>query len=458
MSNINKFKLAIFVRDQKYYEQIEKYLQKTISELDNVSLTFIAETKIKTKHNFINLSEYTENIQIEIEENNFYDTLDSEIWKNRKVYKADPRHVNNTKNLSWEDQYKLVLSCRKIFSEQNFDLILMGGAAYLFWIVPQLVALEKDILSYKLFFFDYINPYFEGIRVWFCTDPFWDIDINSKFDFKWEKSKSLKHIKDLKKSIIEDDFNLDAIALTLREDFTPKKLKNIIKNVLKSILSKDNLGPKRLKASIEAKKNEKLYLDFDNLPEKFLLFPLNQPVDEQLLLRAPGFEDNYKNLLFVMNNLDEKITLIVKEHPVNPGMVESRKIMELMSEYKNIYFISPSIPLRKILRKSLGLVTINSTSGLESLLINKNVLALGMGYYKKLESVHTIDNNPPKDVFKSMCQEKTTVNPNEIDLLLQKILNQTYPEPNLFPDKKLESDKIMSDALYFKVKQLSELG
>ena len=47
MSNINKFKLAIFVRDQKYYEQIEKYLQKTISELDNVSLTFIAETKIK---------------------------------------------------------------------------------------------------------------------------------------------------------------------------------------------------------------------------------------------------------------------------------------------------------------------------------------------------------------------------------------------------------------------------
>ena len=98
----------------------------------------------------------------------------------------------------------------------------MGGAAYLFWIVPQLVALEKDILSYKLFFFDYINPYFEGIRVWFCTDPFWDIDINSKFDFKWEKSKSLKHIKDLKKSIIEDDFNLDAIALTLREDFTPK--------------------------------------------------------------------------------------------------------------------------------------------------------------------------------------------------------------------------------------------
>ena len=111
----------------------------------------------------------------------------------------------------------------------------------------------------------------------------------------------------------------------------------------------------------------------------------------------------------------------------------------------------------KILRKSLGLVTINSTSGLESLLINKNVLALGMGYYKKLESVHTIDNNQPKDVFKSMCQEKTTVNPNEIDLLLQKILNQTYPEPNLFPDKKIESDKIMSDALYFKVKQLSEL-
>tara|TARA_B100001996_G_C18671033_1_gene596743 strand:+ start:1348 stop:2721 length:1374 start_codon:yes stop_codon:yes gene_type:complete len=448
------YNIAVFVRDQEYLDQIEQYLEKSYKNIENITITYISEHKLKSKHNLINLNSYYDEVNIPQSEKEFYDSLDNKYWKNKKIYKADPRYVTNIKNITWIDQCKLIYSCRKIYEEKSFDLILMGGAAYLFWIVPQLVALEKNILSYKLFFFDYINPYFDGIRLWFCTDPFWDIDINSSYDFKWEKSKARNHIKDLKKSIIEDDFNLDAIALTLREDFTPKKLNNIIKNILKSLLSKDNLGPKRLKASIEARKNQKLYIDFDNLPEKFLLFPLNQPVDEQLLLRAPGFEDNYKNLLYVLENLSKDITLIVKEHPVNPGMIEAKLIKKLMSDYNNVYFISPSIPLRKILRKSQGLITINSTSGLESLLINKNVLALGMGYYKKLNSVYTVDNHPVKDVLESMSEEKSIVDPVEIDFLLEKILNQTFPEPGKYPDKKLEIDKTMSEAFYYKIKQL----
>ena len=64
---------------------------------------------------------------------------------------------------------------------------------------------------------------------------------------------------------------------------------------------------------------------------------------------------------------------------------------------KDIFFISPTVPLRDILSKSLGLITINSTAGLESLLINKNILALGMGYYKDLESVYKVDGVSIKD-------------------------------------------------------------
>ncbi len=448
------YNIAVFVRDQEYLDQIEQYLEKSYKNIENITITFISEHKLKSKHNLINLNSYYDEVNIDQSEKEFYDSLDTKYWKNKKVYKADPRYVRNIKNITWKDQYKLFYSCKKIYEEKSFDLILMGGAAYLFWIVPQLVALEKNLLSYKLFFFNYINPYYNGIRLWFCTNPFWDIDINSNYDFKWEKSKTKNHIKDFRKSIIEDDFNLDVVALSLREDFTPTKLKNIIKNILKSLLSKDNLGLKRLKSSIEARKNQKLYIDLDDLPEKFLLFPLNQTTDEQLLLRASEFADNYKNLVYVLENLSKDINLIVKEHPINPGMIEAKLIKKLMSDYKNVYFISPSIPLRKILRKSQGLITINSTSGLESLLINKNVLALGMGYYRNLNSVYTVDKHPVKDVLKSMAEEKSIIDPVEIDSLLEKILNQTFPEPGKYPNKKLELDKTMSEGFYYKIKHL----
>ena len=144
-----------------------------------------------------------------------------------------------------------------------------------------------NILSYKILFNDYINPFFKGVRVWFCTDPFWDIKVNSKFDFNWDKEKITRHNKLLKQSLIEDDFNLDSKAVALKEEFTPSKPKNLLKNVLKLFLRSDYLSYVRLKAYYDSLKNKKIYTDFELLPDKFLLFPLNMPYDEQLLLRAP---------------------------------------------------------------------------------------------------------------------------------------------------------------------------
>ena len=455
MSSKKIFNIAIFVRDQKYYEQIEKYLQKTIAELNNISITFIAESEISTNYKFINLKEYTKKIQIDINENDFYKSLDSQIWKNKKVYKADPRYVGKTKELSWIDQYKLISSCRQIFKEEKFDLVFMGAASYLFWIVPHLVALEMNVLAYKLLFFDYINPFFKGIRVWFCTDPFWNIRTNSKYDFNWDDNKINTHVSSLRKSLIEDDFNLDATAVALKESFTPTKIRNIVKNLLKLFFRGDYLSKLRLIATRESIKNKKIYTDFNKLPNNFLLFPLNMPYDEQLLLRAPGFEDNYENIKYILDNLPKNSNLVIKEHPVNPGMLENKLIKNLLKNYPNIFFISPTVPLRDILSKSLGLITINSTAGLESLLINKNILVLGMGYYKDLESVYKVDGVSIKKVLEQMISGKNIIINEEIELLLERILNQTFPEPNNFPDKKSEASRVMNEALHFKIKQIT---
>ena len=452
-----KFKLAVFVRDQAYCNQIEEYLEKSIKMLDNLEITFLAENEIITEHKSINLSSYMNDIKINLTEKEFYDSLDKKFWKNKKVYKADPRHVGKSISLSWEDQYKLIETCKTIYSKEKFDLIFMGGAAYLFWIVPHLVALEMNLLPYKLFFYDYINPYFKGARVWFCTDPFWDIRTNESFDFNWDISEAKLHIKNLRKSLVEDNFNLDQNALTQSEQYTPKKLKNVIKNLLKLIFKFDYLSKRRLKALFESKKNKKLYTEFSDLPQKFLLFPLNMPYDEQLLLRAPGFENNYKNIEYVLKNLPEDCNLVIKEHPVNPGMLNNKIISKLLEQNLNLFIISPKTPLRDVLSLSNGLITINSTAGLESLNVNKSVLALGMGYYKDLNSVYKTDNKSISSILNDMSAGQNIVNKTEVDLLLIRLLNQTHPGPNKFPDKVEQIYSTMNEALYYKIKQINKI-
>lgn len=454
---MKKFKIAFFVRDQDYLDDIEELVQKTKDKIQNIEFFFISNSQLKSKHSNINLNKYIKNIEINLTKEEYLSQLNNEIWKNKEVYTADPRYVSKPNSLSWKDQYKVHRASQEIFNEFNFDIIFSGGAAYTFWTVPHLVALEKNLLAYKLMFYDYINPYFKGVRVWFSTDPFWDITVNNNFDFKWNKKDADKQIQDFRKSLLEDNFNLADTAIKLREDFTPKKLKNILKNILKLILKFDRLSFLRLKSSYFSSRNKKYYTNIDHLKKPFFLYPLNQPYDEQLLLRAPNFTDNINTIKFLMKNLPNNIDLVIKEHPVNPGMISSRQIKYFINTYKNIKFISPESHLRDVLKISNGMITINSTSGLEALVLNKNILVLGEGYYKSLNSTFTLDEfTNQKEVFESLFTEKK-VDTVEVDKMLRKLLDQTYPSPGIYPDRLTESYSTLSDAIYYKIKNIIDL-
>ena len=48
-------------------------------------------------------------------------------------------------------------------------------------------------------------------------------------------------------------------------------------------------------------------IDFD-----YILYPLNQPNDEQLLVRAPNFQNNITNIKMLAECMPKNIKLIVK--------------------------------------------------------------------------------------------------------------------------------------------------
>ena len=446
---MKKLNVGFCIRDQEYAEVISSYLKKI--DLTDIDIIFISEEHVDTE--FKNLS--VKNYLNKGEKKNI--ELDPKIWKNKNIYKADPRYINKKGNINREFQNSYTEACRKIFNTYKFDLLFSGSAGRLIWTVPHLVALEKSVLAYKLVPSDYLNPRFEGIRFWFCTDIFWDIDLNSEFDFEWSEVEIETQIENLQRSLLSENFNLASRALLSRENYTPKKLLNIIKNIIKIILQNDYLSKLRIKSFINSIRNKKFYTLPEKLNKEFILYPLNQPHDEQLLVRAPKYLDTVENIKLIANNLPKNINLVVKEHPVNPGMISNKEIKKIKKEYKNIFFVDPSLHIRPLIIKSLGLITINSTAGIEALICNKKIIVLGESYYKH----NTMAYKPKNEKELRNCLQDLINNneftPESTKNMLKQLLNQSYPSPNEYPSKQGDANLVVGAAIKHKIEQVKSV-
>ncbi len=108
----------------------------------------------------------------------------------------------------------------------------------------------------------------------------------------------------------------------------------------------------------------------------FIYFPLHVPKDLALTLRAPSKLDQINSLKKIIGNTNEKI--VFKEHPLIFSRYNYKKIL---NNFKNAGFLDNNISSNEIIRKAKFIITINSKSGIESLFLQKPVLALEKNYY-----------------------------------------------------------------------------
>ena len=116
------------------------------------------------------------------------------------------------------------------------------------------------------------------------------------------------------------------------------------------------------------------------LPPKFIFVPMQVPDDTQIVRHSnwiKSMDDLYNN---VMKALDESqlsdIKIVFKEHPSWPSHFD-----HLYNKHPKAIFANGN-ETPDLINKSLGLITINSTVGLEGILLNKNVIVLGNSCYK----------------------------------------------------------------------------
>lgn len=115
------------------------------------------------------------------------------------------------------------------------------------------------------------------------------------------------------------------------------------------------------------------------LPAKYVFVPFQVETDSQIIANSPWIKSMaqlYGHLENIIDNVnDPSLHFVVKEHPS-----ESKRHDYLHNKHNRIVFAN-NCNTQTLIEQSQAVITINSTVGLESLLLGKSVIALGSACY-----------------------------------------------------------------------------
>jgi capsular polysaccharide export protein len=115
------------------------------------------------------------------------------------------------------------------------------------------------------------------------------------------------------------------------------------------------------------------------LPESFLFVPFQLDYDTQIMLFSPWVKD-MPTLFELLEKIATETNLhfVFKEHPTSSK--DYPKLHEQANHHSHIMFAN-GYPTQALIEKSEAVITINSTVGIESLLLGKKVITLGEAFY-----------------------------------------------------------------------------
>lgn len=132
-----------------------------------------------------------------------------------------------------------------------------------------------------------------------------------------------------------------------------------------------------------------LRLKFSNLfsspqDEAYVFFPLHLEPELALMLYAPYQANQIAVVQNVAQSLPADVCLYVKEHPQSLGK-KHYSLYERVAHIPNTRFVYPNTGSRNLIANAKGIVTINSTVGMEAMLMGKPAITLGDVFYSFVE-------------------------------------------------------------------------
>lgn len=123
------------------------------------------------------------------------------------------------------------------------------------------------------------------------------------------------------------------------------------------------------------------YVDISSV-ERFVYFPFHVPSDMALTLRSPHYLDQLSLIDYLVRGLPIGHKLAIKEHPAMIGGIDASRLKKLLRRYDQLVLINPLENNFNVIGRCDAVVSINSKSGAEAILLGKPVLVLGDAFYR----------------------------------------------------------------------------
>jgi len=215
-----------------------------------------------------------------------------------------------------------------------------------------------------------------------------------------------------------------------------KKLADInnIKRLVRKLIDKYFLGKYQefghiivyvglhVKMFFNARKLRKYYLSPDECGN-FIYFPFHVPNDVAITLRSPEYYDQLALVEYIARIVPHSINVAVKEHPAMIGAIDAGRLGKLLKTYDNLKLISPSVNNYEVLESSDMVVTINSKSGAEAVMLGKKVCVLGDAFYKNSPLVIYVDRLT--DLPEAIRKTKPEYDMRYVERYFQTVWNKT---------------------------------
>lgn len=152
-----------------------------------------------------------------------------------------------------------------------------------------------------------------------------------------------------------------------------------------------NLRHARMHAAMAygATRLKKIYRPMPERP--FVYYPLHVPADMALTLRSPEYLDQVATIDYLLRTIPDTHDLVVKEHPAQIGAVSAARLIALAERFDNFVLLPPQTNNYDVLRRAAAVVSVNSKSGAEAMLLGKPVVIMGDAFYRSCPLVFTVN-------------------------------------------------------------------
>jgi Capsule polysaccharide biosynthesis protein len=125
---------------------------------------------------------------------------------------------------------------------------------------------------------------------------------------------------------------------------------------------------------------------------RFIYYPLHVPADVALTIRSPQYVDQLALVDYLARIVPETHEVLIKEHPALVGAMSRERLRHLLETRDNVRLLDPAINNYEVLHRADAVVTVNSKSGAEALLLGRPVLVLGDAFYSECKLVQRVQS------------------------------------------------------------------